>query len=399
MSTYWETGGNYEVTDDYGWTFVLAEDAQTPMGPIKWGTASPNDMVLTINGEPVADGANPEFVLTRTVSMADGTTHTLAAGDVIRCHRASGTSTIYFRVPMYNSSVSLAAISQLLEPLPPLGSGNVTVQTPSYTRQHINNFFNGSSLLRVLQPYVFKNLIVDAYSGYNYVFSSTIQLRHLPEHLLDGFPATNYSYWFYSSGLMDLPADLFTYATGITSFDNCFNTCSYLESIPSRLFRGTNVASSCSFTYCFNGCSRLTSLPAKLFDSIDNPRFSNTFSGCSSLTTLSAGLFDNCYLTTLSSLFSNLPITHLPAIFKDCTFSSDASFENMFNGCTALETIDSTFFDDLPKGANLLNMFAGCTSLRHIPEVWNMGFIGNHQRMFYQCSAADNYNDVPSGWK
>ena len=153
----------------------------------------------------------------------------------------------------------------------------------------------------------------------------------------------------------------------ITNFNNCFQGCSSLTSIPEHLFdNNTNVT---NFSYCFQGCSLLTSIPDGLFDNNTKVTdFKRCFYNCSSLTSIPEHLFDN-----------NTNVTK----FNDC-----------FQGCSSLISIPQGLFDNNTKVTDFDRCFYNCSSLTSIPD----GLFNNNeavnwlQRLFRVLFIVDFYS-------
>lgn len=78
--------------------------------------------------------------------------------------------------------------------------------------------------------------------------------------------------------------------------------------------------------------------------------------------------------------FSNSTFSEVPewADFKDVE-----DMENMFNGCSNLETIS---FIDTSKVTNMSNMFIGCSNLQTIPQI-DTSNVTNMYNMLYKCNS------------
>ena len=119
--------------------------------------------------------------------------------------------------------------------------------------------------------------------------------------------------------------------------------------------------------------------------------------------------------------------------FKDNTdlvrlFGLDASgifnMSEMFSGCTSLVAVLPVI--DAPLAYSTNAMFKNCTSLSSMPyfnlygvtdmgemyyncssmtgyadanQYWNNGMIDSYDNCFYNCTALDNYDDIPASWK
>ena len=100
---------------------------------------------------------------------------------------------------------------------------------------------------------------------------------------------------------------------------------------------------------------------------------------------------DSSYITSIPNLFTNVP--------KFNNIGGKCKASQMFSGCSNLKYVDEKFFDKLPKDIPIYDMFKGCSKLQHIPPLWEKGFTGQHNGFATGCTSADNYNEVPEGWK
>jgi len=170
------------------------------------------------------------------------------------------------------------------------------------------------------------------------------------------------------SGLSSIPSDLFKYNTGATSFFSCFSGCIGLSSIPSDLFRYNTEAT--SFFYCFSGCSGLSSIPSDLFRyNTEVTDFSSCFSGCSGLSSIPSDLFlYNTGVTSFASCFEDCSgLSSIPLdLFRYNTAA--ANFNYCFSGCSGLSSIPSDLFRYNTGATSFFFCFSGCSGLSSIPS-------------------------------
>jgi hypothetical protein len=185
------------------------------------------------------------------------------------------------------------------------------------------------------------------------------------------------------SGLSSIPSDLFKYNTGATSFFSCFEDCSGLSSIPSDLFRYNTGAT--SFFFCFSGCSGLSSIPSDLFRyNTGVTSFGSCFQLCSGLSSIPSDLFRyNTAATDFSSCFFYCTKLQLVSnIFPDP--DTNASF---FDGRTMNFT---TCFCNVGTSA----------TQGTAPELWK--FNGSSSWTVEDCftgANVSNYGVIPNSWK
>ena len=257
-----------------------------------------------------------------------------------------------------------------------------------------------------------------------YSFSQCTNLAStIPAPVEESFKsAIDMSLLFYNCGKLngEIPTDFFKYATEVTGFEKTFSGCSKLSgTIASNLFTTNTKAT--TFAGTFEDCSTLTgNISVELFKTNTKvTTFAETFKGCSNLTgTIPENLFEtNVDVISFKETFSaceklegNIPsqlfTTNIKAqdfsgIFKDCgnlsghipaelfeenteatlfeeTFMNCkgltsgelrvntaivTNVDNMFNGCSGLETL--AFREDF-KLLNGEGMFNGCSSLKSI---------------------------------
>ena len=115
--------------------------------------------------------------------------------------------------------------------------------------------------------------------------------------------------------------------------------------------------------------------------------------------------FKNCYNFSINGMFygcSNLKrIIGIENIGSFCTSTSSnskATFQNVFNGCSSLESIDlskwsETFNNNCVKSCT--SMFANCHNLTSINlSGWDIFKIGDVNSMFNGCRALESTNDI-----
>lgn len=199
-------------------------------------------------------------------------------------------------------------------------------------------------------------------------------------------------------GLTTIPPDLFSRCTGLKSVTGCFSE-SPVTAIPPGLF--DNCPNVTTFKSCFSGCTGLTAIPAGLFDNCTRATdFDTCFLECSSITAIPAGLFDCCpeALTFTSCFKSCSKLTGIP----DGLFQNQAkaySFSSCFGSCGKLVSVPEDLFEGCVAVTQLDECFMRCSRLSHAPELWNSFPDAAHTKCFFNCGSADNYADIPSGWK
>lgn len=201
---------------------------------------------------------------------------------------------------------------------------------------------------------------------------------------------------------IDIPSNLFMYATRVTDLTSFFHNAKSLTKIPAELFfplMSLSVVSS-----MFQECTSLTEIPAGLF--INNPMITTAKEFARRairLPQIPQSLFGNSpLLNTIESGFLQCSsVQVIPEnMFADGTVSLNTS--GTFYSCSTVATAPTNIFDGVEKLTNLTNTFRGCSAMTgDLPELWNRAdaVAAPHTSCFNGCAKAANYSDVPSGWK
>ena len=85
----------------------------------------------------------------------------------------------------------------------------------------------------------------------------------------------------------------------------------------------------------------------------------------------------------------------LPVLDSGMVYSTRAMFKN----CTSLTSMET--IGEFSAASNKSEMFYNCTSLTGTVPSWNYwlnGAVTEYENCFYNCTALDNYNDIPAEW-
>ena len=259
----------------------------------------------------------------------------------------------------------------------------------------------GCTSLRTLPDGLFDNIYgVTTAEG---MFSGCTSLTALPRGLLDNFDeCTNFAELCSEcESLQTIPNGLFANSPNVTTFCRVFYVCYALHDLPSGLFAGKSRVT--TFEGAFAGCWALTSVSE------------DTFYGCSSVTSIRLIFNAAGILTIPSGIFASMVnltdaymafytawrLTALPSgLFANNTLVTE--FGNLCAWCTALTTIGSGVFDNLSSEyVGFWYAFEGCSAITSaVPELWLTFTTGNPGRGCYTgCTAAANYNDIPTTWR
>jgi len=224
-------------------------------------------------------------------------------------------------------------------------------------------------------------------------FESCPQLETVPADLFKyNSGATSFTYCFQNCLQLEyIPTDLFIYNTQATNFTGCFSRCTKLASIPSELFRYNTEAA--YFNSCFDHCSGLTgTIPAELFKyNTKAERFYNCFRNCSGLTSIPNDLFRyNTQTTTFRGCFADCTgLTSIPNdLFRYNT--QVTNFSSCFLRCSGLTSIPADLFWHNTQATNFSWCFSQCTKLQLRADIFpdpdtNSNFFAGRTMNFQAC--------------
>ena len=151
----------------------------------------------------------------------------------------------------------------------------------------------------------------------------------------------------------------------VSDMGNLFNGCYALESID---FGNAFVLGDTNITCMFQDCRSLKAVDLSGFTSSSIRSVAYMFNGCTSLESvdLSGFTFENCWnyryaFAGCQSLKSVTFGTGLPAY----AVNTEIGMNNMFEGCSSLETIDMSAFD-MSRVSGMSSMFSGCSKLKNL---------------------------------
>jgi surface protein len=191
----------------------------------------------------------------------------------------------------------------------------------------------------------------------------------------------------------------------VETMESMFKNCRALTSVDFKDWKTTALTST---KQMFMNCTALTKVDLTKWDLADITDFSEMFSGCTSLTkvvTANCSAFSsnaiNFYKMFDQTAITKVNVTNLANL-------KISSFQNMFNGCTALTNVtisgSSTNSPTLEKGgtnvtyADLGHMFDGCYALTSV-DLSNLNFtdVADFQYMFNNCRELQTV--TIKGWK
>ena len=257
---------------------------------------------------------------------------------------------------------------------------------------------NGECSFKKVNPHV--KLV----TGEN-AFSNSPYLDTVSISLLDVSKVTSFKSMFENCYSLKLAFINGGEVDAVTTMESMFKNCRALTSVDLSEW-GTKALTSTK--QMFMNCTALTKVDLTKWDLEDITDFSEMFSGCTSLTkvvTANCSAFSSKAIN-FYKMFDQTAITKVNV--TNLTNLQISSFQNMFNGCTALTNVtisgSSTSSPTLVKGgtnadyADLGHMFDGCYALTSV-DLSNLNFtnVADFQYMFNNCRELQTV--TIKGWK
>ena len=276
---------------------------------------------------------------------------------------------------------SVASLFEGCSSLPSLPSGLLDGLTGITSVSKM--IYNCSSLTDIPE-----DLLKDVKNNCNiaYFFGGCNSLKTVPEGIFKSLTNVNSigNLFENNTGIEDVPEGLFQPMKGtLTNISYVFRGCTSLKRVPAKLFDGCTKATTVAYMFSNSG---IEEIPAGFFDFATVVyNFMDLFDGCKNLRKVGSGFLNN-YKDgyTGNSKFSFISafrycesLTELPDQFaSEATWSRVENFNSMFNGCKSLEKIPENFFKGLGTGlynnkpfkfSNLNSLFWGCEKLTSLP--------------------------------
>ena len=174
----------------------------------------------------------------------------------------------------------------------------------------------------------------------------------------------------------------------VDNIDMVQNVCTNYSSIKNIVFdESFKTYAPTSLSEFFGGCETLETISGLEYLNTANVEFmDNMFNGCSALKSLDLTNFNTAKVTDMGNMFYGCSaLTSL-----DLTNFNTANVEfmyYMFEGCSALKSLDLTKFNTA-KVTDMSFMFYGCSALTSLDLTkFNTAKVVNMGNMFYGCSA------------
>mgnify|MGYP001400157270 FL=1 len=142
----------------------------------------------------------------------------------------------------------------------------------------------------------------------------------------------------------------------------------------------------------FNGCETLETISGLEYLNTANVEFmDNMFNGCSALTSLDLTKFNTANVTEMDNMFNGCSALKSLDLTKFNTANVEFMY-HMFDGCSALTSLDLTNFNTA-NVEYMNNMFEGCSALKSLNLTnFNTENVTNMSCMFMGCSGLESLN-------
>ncbi len=229
----------------------------------------------------------------------------------------------------------------------------------------------------------------------NYVFEGCTALKTLPAKLFDGFTKVqSLQYMFRNSGIEELPAGFFDFATVVTNFQNVFDGCKSLRTVATGFvnnFKGGYTGTSTfGLNAFFRYCENLTVVPEHLFNEETWKRIDNMVSfmqDCKSLENIPADFFKGLG----NGVKNNAPIkiSNFNSSFSNCGKLKSLPFEALLNSPGALQStgFGNTFLNcaNLTGSIPTYDLVVGDQT--YTVKIWERGTYVNHEDATIKAAA------------
>ena len=174
----------------------------------------------------------------------------------------------------------------------------------------------------------------------------------------------------------------------VDNIDMVQNVCTNYSSIKNIVFdESFKTYAPTSLSAFFGGCETLETISGLEYLNTANVEFmDNMFNGCSALTSLDLTKFNTAKVVNMGNMFygcsalTSLDLTNFNTANVDF-------MDMMFNGCSALKSLDLTNFNTA-KVVNMYMMFNGCSALESLDLTnFNTAKVTYMNNMFEGCSA------------
>ena len=142
----------------------------------------------------------------------------------------------------------------------------------------------------------------------------------------------------------------------------------------------------------FNGCETLETISGLEYLNTANVEFmDNMFNGCSALKSLDLTKFNTANVTEMDNMFNGCSALKSLDLTKFNTANVEFMY-HMFDGCSALTSLDLTNFNTA-NVEYMNNMFEGCSALKSLNLTnFNTENVTNMSCMFMGCSGLESLN-------
>lgn len=282
--------------------------------------------------------------------------------------------------------------------------------TPTF---EFHRTFGACASLTAIPENLFQHVEL-TYPGYTF---ANLNVSTIPAGLLRNQPKLRMTVGlFQNSKVTAVPANLMAESPALIDVSDMFSGCSLLAAAPADLVAGKANLKKANglFAVCplitsisptfFSGCTSLLEVK-RMFNNtplaaIDANFFQdaagslqeaeNVFYG-TALVTAPANLFNNCLKlrSTWSAFAACLQLTNLGRVFGDNPSTEMYTLVNMFQNCTALQTIPVDFLKGIVGIRQANGMFQGCTQLTTVPAglfTDTASTLTDVSQVFYGCT-------------
>lgn len=262
-------------------------------------------------------------------------------------------------------------------------------------------FLLKGNIMSLINSLSYELLTISSEYAFASMFKNCIGLINIDNLLL---PATTLKGHDYNSmfagctNLISAEINLPALSVNSRSYINMFGGCTSLISGPAIL------PARSGSTYCyesmFENCTSLTKMPRICLQTLSNHMCYKMFKNCTSLNSVkSIGEYTTPYEADASfreMFYGCTNLTIAPEFHITFSHNCGSALRNMFSNCTNLENAANIYIATECGGTRHFdNMFSGCRKLKYKPNVV-LNYITYYDcyRMFYNCSSLPEGIDI-----
>lgn len=181
--------------------------------------------------------------------------------------------------------------------------------------------------------------------------------------------------------------------SNVKNMSGMFAKCSNLETLDLSHFNTEKVTTMAQMLY---GCTKLHDLNISSFNTENVTNMYEMFNGCSSLNTLDLSHFNTRYVRTdgMNYMFNGCSSLSSLDVSNFTTDKNSMQLDGLFKGCSSLQTLDLSSFST-GGASSVTDMFDRCSALQtiYVSDLFTFKYGVSSSNMFRNCENLKGAND------